>query len=126
MKLLPASVNPVDPSQGPEVSSDVSNHVSNSLVPLAQRAIATRAGQASLAPSADNFSWSSGTRQGGVNCIDATPVEDSQSDQTGGSGGEYVSGGAWSGPVERTVVAHYLFYSGSAANGSGRLVDVYA
>jgi hypothetical protein len=36
IKLLPASVGPVDPSQAPDVST--------SLMPLTQRAIATRAG----------------------------------------------------------------------------------
>jgi len=118
MKLLPASVNPVDPSQGPDVS--------NSLVPLAHRAVTTRAGQASLVPSADTFTWSSSARQGGVNWIDATPVEDSQSDETGSAGAEYVSGWAGSYPVERTVAAHYLFYAAAPANDRGQLINLYA
>jgi len=118
MKLLPASVNPVDPSQVPDVS--------NSLVPLAQRAITTRAGQISLVPSTDAFDWAPWTRRAGANCINGTPVEDSQSDETGPSAGEYVSGWAWSCPVERTAVAHYLSYAGGPANGRGRLIDLYA
>ena len=118
MKLLPASVNPSDPSQVPDVST--------SLVPLAQRAIAARAGQISLVPSADAFAWSSGTRQGGANCIDGIPVEDSQSDETAGSGGEYVSGWAGICPVERTAVAQYLTYAAGPAGGRGRLLDLYA
>jgi hypothetical protein len=118
IKLLPASVNPVDPSQVPDVST--------SLVPLTQRAITTRAGQISLVPSADAFAWSSSTRQGGANRIDGTPVEDSQSDEARNSGGEYVSGWAWSSPVERTAVAHYLFYAASPSGGNGRLIDLYA
>ena len=103
IKLLPASVNPVDPSQAPDVST--------SLVPLTQRAITTRAGQIRLVPSADAFAWSSSTRRGGANRIYGTPVEDSQSDETGRSGWEYVSGWAWSRPVESTAVAHYLSYA---------------
>ena len=118
IKLLLASVNPVDPPQAPDVST--------SLVPLTQRAISTRAGQISLVPSADAFSWSSSTRQGGANLIYGTPVEDSQSDETGRSGWEYLSGWAWSHSVERTAVAHYLFYAASPAGWSGRLIDVYA
>jgi len=118
MKLLPASVNPVDPSQGSDVST--------SLVPLAQRAVTTQAGQIRLVPSADTFAWSSGTRQGGVNCIDATPVEDSQSNEAGGSGWEYVSGWAWSSPVERMVVAHYLSYAAGSASGRGQIINLYA
>jgi len=118
MKLLPASVNPVDPSQALDVS--------NSLVPLAARAITTPACQGSLVPSVDAFTWSPGTRQGGANWISGTFVEDSESDETGRSSGEYVSGWAGSSPVERTVVAHYLSYAAAPANGRGRLIDLYA
>jgi hypothetical protein len=117
IKLLPASVDPVGPSQAPDVSS--------TLVPLTQRAITTRAGQISLVPSADTFAWSSSTRVGQANWIDGTPVEDSQSDGTA-SAGEYVSGWAGSRPIERTAIAHYLFYAAAPAGWSGRLIDVYA
>jgi hypothetical protein len=115
IKLLPASVDPVGP---PDVST--------SLVPLTQRAISTRAGQISLVPSADAFAWSSSTRRGGANRIYGTPVEDSPSDETGRSGGEYVSGWGWSRPVELTAAAHYLSYATGLANWSGRLIDLYA
>ncbi len=115
IKLLPASVNPVD---APDVST--------SLVPLTQRAISTRAGQISLVPSAEAFAWSSSTRRGGGNRIDGTPVEDSQSDETGGSGWEHLSGWAWSHSVELTAIAHYLFYAAGPAGWSGRLIDLYA
>jgi hypothetical protein len=120
IKLLPASVNPLDPSQASEAST--------SLVPLTQRAIATRAGQISLVPSADAFAWSSSTRRGEANRIDGTPVEneDSPSDETGRSGWEYVSGWAWSRLVESTAVSHYLSYATSPAGWSGRLIDLYA
>jgi hypothetical protein len=115
IKLLPASVNPVDP---PEVST--------SLVPLTQRAITTRAGQIRLVPSADAFAWSSSMRRGGANPIYGTPVEDSQSDETGRSGWGYLSGWAWSHSVERTAIAHYLFYAAGPAGWTGRLIDLYA
>ncbi len=118
IKLLPASVNPVDPSQAPDVST--------SLVPLTQGAITARAGQIRLVPSADAFAWSSSTRRGGTNRIDGTPVEDSQSDETGRSDWEYVSGWAWSLPVESTAVAHYLSYAAGAASWNGRLINLYA
>jgi hypothetical protein len=120
IKLLPASVNPVDPAQPPEVST--------SLVPLTQRAITTRAGQSSLVLSTDAFAWSSSTGQGGANRICGTPVEDTPSDETTGSGGEYVSGWAWSRPVEKTAIAHYLFYfyASSPASRSGRFINLYA
>jgi hypothetical protein len=118
IKLLPASVNPVDPSQASDVST--------SLVPLTQRAIATRAGQISLVLSAGGFARSSSTRRGQANHIDGTPVEDSQNDKTGPSGRDYFSGWAWSRPVESTAIAHYLFYAASPAGWSGRLVDLYA
>src|SRR5271170_6959741 len=116
IKLLPASVNPVDP---PDVST--------SLVPLTSRALAMRAGQTTVVPSADTFAWSSSsTRQRGPNSIDATPVEDSQSDATAGSGWESLSGWAWSHSVGLTAIAHYLFYAASPASWSGQLIDVYA
>jgi hypothetical protein len=118
MKLLPASVNP----DGVSLVSDVSN----SLVPLAQRAITTRAGEISLLPSADAFTPSSRTRRGGVNWINATPVEDSQTDETRLSLSEYVSGSAWSSTVERTAVATYLFYAAGFANLKARLISLYA
>lgn len=118
IKLLPASVNPVDPSQVLDVS--------NSLVPLAQRAITTGSGQISLVPSADDFAWSSSTRQGGANCIDGVPVEDSESDAVGPSDWEYVSGWAWSSPAQRTAVAQYLSYATGTAVWNGRLIDLYA
>ena len=118
IKLLPASVNPVDPSLAPDVST--------SLVPLTQRAITTRAGQISLVPSADAFAWSSSARRGGANRIYGTPVEESQSDAAGASAWEYVSGWTWSPPVERTAIAHYLSYAAGLAAWSGRLLDLYA
>ncbi len=118
IKLLPASVNPLDPSQVPDVS--------NSLVPLAQRAITTEASQISLLPSADAFAWSSSTRQEGANCINGTLVEDSQSDAMGCSDCEYVSGWGWSSPAQRTAVGQYLFYATGPAGWNGRLIDLYA
>ncbi len=118
IKLLPASVNPVDPSESPEVST--------SLVPLTQRAITTRLGTTSLVPSADSFARSPSSGRGGRNRIHGTPLEDSQSDETTGSGWEYVSGWAWSRPVEKTAVASYLFYAASSGRRSGRLINVYA
>ena len=121
IKLLPAWVNPVDPSQASEVST--------SLVPLTQSAIATRAGQISLVPSADAFAWSSSTRRGEANRIYGTPVdadEDSESDETGATGWESFSGLAWSRLVESPAVAHYLFYAAGPAGWSGRLIDLYA
>jgi hypothetical protein len=118
IKLLPASVNPVDPSQAADVST--------SLVPLTQRAIATRAGQISLVPSADAFTRSSSTRPSGANRIHGTFVEDSRNDETGRSGGEYVSGWAGSYSVGRTAIAHYLFYAADPAGWSGGLINMYA
>jgi hypothetical protein len=115
IKLLPASVNPVDP---PDVST--------SLVPVTQRAPTVRAGQISLVPSAGAFAWSSSTRRGATSLIYGTPVEDSRSDETGGSGWGYLSGWAWSHSVESTAVALYLFYAASPAAWSGQLVDLYA
>ncbi len=118
IKLLPASVNPVDPS----LASDVST----SLVLVAPRGISTRAGQFSLVPSADAFAWSSSTRRGEANVIYGTPVEDSQSDETGRSAWEYVSVWAWSRLVESTAIAHYLSYAAGPVSWSGQLIDLYA
>jgi len=118
IKLLPASVTPVDPSQAPEVST--------SLVPLTQRAITTQAGQINLVPSADAFAWSSSTHRGEANFIDGTFVEDSQSDDTARSGWEYVSDWAWSRLVATTAVAHYLSYAAAPMSWSGRLINLYA
>jgi hypothetical protein len=118
IKLLPASVSPGDPA--------LTRDVSTSLVPLTQRAITVRAGQISLVPAADAFAWSSSSRRGEPNFIYGTPVEDSQSDETGPSGQEYVSGWAWSRPVANMAIAHYLSYAAGPAHWSGRLIDVYA
>jgi hypothetical protein len=117
IKLLPA-VAPVDPPQALDVST--------SLVPLTQRAITTRAEQIGLVPSGDAFAWSSSTRRGGANRIYGTFVEDSQRDETGRSGWEYVSGWPWSYSVGRTAIAHYLFYATDPASWSGRLINLYA
>ena len=78
IKLLPASVNAVDPSQATDVSTG--------LVPLSQGAITMRASQISLIPSAGTFVWSSSTRRREANFIYGTTVEDSQSDEKGRSG----------------------------------------
>ncbi len=118
MKLLPASVNPVDPSQPSEVST--------SLAPLTQRAITTRAGQISLVPSSDAFAWSPSTPRAEPNLIYGTPVEESQSDEAGSSAAEYLSGWAWSRPLESTAVAHYLFYAAGLTGWTARLIDLYA
>jgi hypothetical protein len=118
IKLLPASVNPLDPAHATDVSTG--------LVPLTQRAITTRAGQIALVPSGDAFAWSSSTRRGESNRIDGIPVEDSPSDETNDSGGEYVSGWAWSRPVENTAIIHYLSYAAGTVRRSGRLLDLYA
>jgi hypothetical protein len=118
-------MNPVDLSSA-DVSTDASTNASTSLVPLTQRAITARAGQISLVPSAGAFTRSSSTRRGEPNLIYGTPVEDSQSDETAGSGGEYVSGWAWSRPVESTAIAHYLFYAAGPTGWSGPLINLYA
>lgn len=118
IKLLPASVDPVDPSQARDVST--------SLVPLTQRAITTHGSQTGPVTSADTFTWSSSTRRSAPNVIDATPVEDSDIDETQLPGAEYVSGWAWSRPIEATAVAHYLFYAVGPAAWNGRLISVYA
>ena len=118
IKLLPASVRPVESSQASDVST--------SLVPLTQRAITTRAGHVSLVPSTDAFARSSSARRGEATRISGTLVEDSQSDETGNWGGEYVSGWVWSRPAESTAVAHYLSYAASLAGWNGQFIDVYA
>jgi hypothetical protein len=118
IKLLPAAVNPVDPSQASEVST--------SLVPLTQRAISTRPTEIRIVPSTDAFVWSSSTRREGAHRVYGTFVEDSPRDDTGHSGWEYVTAEPWSRSVEGTAVAQYLFYAGYLANRSGRLIDVYA
>jgi hypothetical protein len=117
IKLLPASVNPIDPSQASDASTG--------LVPLTQRAIAARAGQISLVPSAGAFAWSSSPRQTGPTRIHGTFVEDSQADETGRQG-EYLSGWSWTHSIERSVIAHYLSYVASPAGWTGRLIDLYA
>ena len=117
IKLLPASVNPDDQSQASEPST--------SLVPLAQRAITTQAGQISLVPSADAFAWSSSTRRGEANWIDGTPVEDSPSDETESSAWEYLPGWAWT-SLQSRAVAHYLSYAAGLASWSGQLINLYA
>jgi hypothetical protein len=118
IKLLPASVNPVDPSQAPDVSTG--------LVLLTQNLIITRADQTSLVPPAAAFAWSSSTRRGETNCIDATPVDDFQSDETERSGWEYVSAWAWIRPIESTAIAHYLSYAGAPVRWNGWLINLYA
>jgi hypothetical protein len=118
MKLLPASSNLLDSPQAPDVST--------SLVPLTQRAITTRPGQMSLVPSGDAFARSSSTRRSEPNLIYGTPVEDSESDAALPSRGEYVSGWAWSRPVEKTAVAHCLSYAASPARWRGWLINLYA
>jgi hypothetical protein len=117
IKLLPASVTPVDPSLASDVSA--------SLVPLIQRAVPTRAGQSGLVLSGDTFSWSRLTGQNEANWIDGTFVEDSESNAMA-STGEYISGLAWNHSVASTAIAHYLFYSAALAGWSGRLIDLYA
>ena len=116
IKLLPASVNAVDPAQASDVS--------NSLVPLASVAIAPRSGKISLVPSGDAFTRSSATRRGEAKRIDATVVEDPQSDETGR--GEYVSGWAWASSFERTAIDHYLSYAAAPAVWRGWLINLYA
>jgi hypothetical protein len=118
IKLLPASVNPLDSSQAPDAST--------SLVPLAQRAVTTRAGQISLVPSADAFARSSSSRRGEPNLIYGTVVEDSPGNEKERSAWDYVSGWVWSNLVESTAAAHYLSYAASPASWSGQLIDLYA
>jgi hypothetical protein len=125
IKLLPAAVTPVDPPQAPDVSTRLVPLTQRAAVATTQRAITTRASQIGLVPSADAFTWSSSTRRGGANRIYGTFVDDSQSDETGRSGGEYVSGWAWSHPVGRTAIAHYLFYATDPASWSGQLINLY-
>jgi|SRR5579863_1320127 len=118
IKLLSASVNPVDPSAALDAST--------SLVPLTPRALTTQTGQISLGPPADIFAGSSSARRGGANLIYGTAVEDSQSDEMGSSGWEYLSGWAWGRSVERTAVAHYLSYATGPAGWTGHLIDLFA
>jgi hypothetical protein len=118
IKLLPASVNPVEPSPSPDGST--------SLVPLTRRAITTGAGQISVVPSTDVFACSSSARRGEAPFIHGTLVEDSQSDEKGRSAWQYVSGWAWSGLVEGTAIVHYLSSAANPASWSGRLIDLYA
>jgi len=122
IKLLQA-VNPVAPSQAPDVST--------SLVTLTQRAITTRTGQvisvpSTPVPSADAFAWSSSTRRGEANFIPATLVENSQSDESESSAWEYVSGWAWSHLVGSSAAAIYLSYAASPTSWSGQLINLYA
>lgn len=118
IKLLPASVNPVDSSQAPDGLT--------SLVPVAQRAITARAGHVSVVPPADVFVGSSSARRGEAPFIHGTLVEDSPSDEKGRSAWQYVSGWAWSGLVESTAIVHYLSSAANPASWSGRLIDLYA
>jgi len=123
MKLLGASVSAVD---APVVSDG-----SGGLVPVGPRAVAMRSGEIGLVRSGNAFSGSPRARAGGVNWndgnwIDATPVEDSETDEARLSLAEYVSGPAWSGKVERTAAALYLFYAAGFAKMKGRLISLYA
>lgn len=118
IKLLPASVNPVDPSNASEATI--------SLVPPTRSTIATRAAQIAVVPSADSFAWSSSTHRGQPPFIHGTVVENAQSDDTGDSDSEYLSGWGWTHSVESTAIAHYLFYAASLASWSGRLINLYA
>lgn len=114
IKLLPASVDPVEPSDA-----------STGLVPLTQRRIATQGSKTALVPAAA-FAWSSSTRQSAANVIHGTPVEDSDIGETEVLSAEYVSGWTWNFPIESTAIAQYLFYAASLAAWSGRLINVYA
>jgi hypothetical protein len=119
MKLLPAAVDAVNPSQPSDVST--------SLVPLTQRAITARANQISLAPAAPAFAGSHSPRQSSRNRFSGPPVEDSQSDRTARSPWQYLSAGwAWSHSVQRTAIAHYFSYAADRAGWSGGLIDLYA
>lgn len=116
IKLLPAA-NPVESLAAAEVSS--------SLTPVSPRAISTQASQAGRVPSSDVVTWSSSARTGQTNWIDATPVEDWQSDATGAEC-EYVSGWAGSRSAESTAISQYLYYAAAPSGWSGRLINVYA
>jgi hypothetical protein len=117
MKLLPVSVDPVDPSQASDGSA--------SLVLLTHRAITAPAGQISLVPF-DAFARPSSPRRGQANVIYGTPVEDPDLDETTNSYAEYVSVWAGSYSVERTAIAHYLFYAAGPTGWIWRLINVYA
>jgi hypothetical protein len=98
--------------------------VSRSLARLAPRAL-TSPSQAGLA-SSDAFSCSSSRRYNGPYCIDGMPLEEHQSEGTGGSDWEYVSGWAFSSQAQRTAVAQYLSSAMGSAGWNGRLVNLYA
>ena len=104
------------------------------LVPLTTRAMTAQAGQTSLVASgaaggvaiaSDRHSWSSATKARRANWIDATPVEDTESEGTA-SIPEYVWGWSGSASVERSAIAQYLFYSATPAGRSGWFLNVYA
>jgi hypothetical protein len=121
IRLLPASVDPPD-STGTAAST--------SLV-LVNRALATRVSTPSDSGyPADSYAWSAPAGRAGAHRIYGTPVEDSQGDgasgETRSSAWEYVSGSAWSPPVERTAAAHYLMYAARFTSGNGQLLNVYA
>jgi hypothetical protein len=133
IKLLAASVNPFEPPQAHDGST--------SLVPVTPRAITERTGQISVVSSADVFAWSSSARRGEAPFIHGTLVERSQNEDiqnedtqneatqngdAGRSGWQYVSGLAWSGLIESTAIAHYLFGAANPASWGGRLIDLYA
>jgi hypothetical protein len=118
IELLPASVTPAGPSQA--------SGESTSLVLATPRAIATRASQISLVPSAGTFTRSSPARRGGAQFIYGTPVEDSPSDNAGLSPWQHVSGWAWNRLVANTAIAHYLSYAATPGSWTGQLIDLYA
>jgi hypothetical protein len=118
IKLLPASVNPLDPPQASDAST--------SLVPLTQTPINPRASQISSVPPADTFTWSSSTRRNAPTLISATLVEDFPSNEKERSAWEYVSGWVWSNLAGNTAIAHYLSNAASPGSWSGQLLDLYA
>jgi hypothetical protein len=123
IRLLPA---PVDSSDSSDVTA-----ASTSLVPYDRGAIGTRVSTPSdIVRSADTYVWSAPAGRGGANRIYGTPVEDAWSeDASGGAAGsvwEYVSGWAWSRPIELTAIAQYLKSAAKSISGSGLLIDVYA
>jgi hypothetical protein len=123
IRLLPA---PVDSSDSSDVTA-----ASTSLVPYDHGAVATRASTPSdIVRSADTYVWPASAGRGGANRIYGTPVEDSHSEDASGETGEsiweYVSGWAWSRPIELTAVAQYLRSAAKSISGNGLLIDVYA
>ena len=118
IKLLPASVNPLDLSHQPDASA--------SLAPLPQSAIIARAVQATHSTAGDAFARSSSARRSEPKFIHGTPVEDSQSNDSGPSAWEYVSAWASRHLVENTVIAHYRSYATAPAIWNGRLINLYA